>query len=88
MLQLIKRNRILSASVIQIRMDCIRDDQQLLVICIRVILHHCGISIAAEIAGMGFLPVHDKDCAADLIAVLKDRLVHKGHAADHIPAAV
>ena len=88
LLQLIERDGVLPAAVIQICVDCIRDDQQLLVICIRVILHHCGISIAAEIAGMCFLPVHDKDCAADLIAVLKDGLVYKGHTADHIPAIV
>jgi hypothetical protein len=69
-------------------MDCIGNNQQLLIVYIRVILHHCGISIAAEITGMRLLPVHDKNCAAYLIAVLKDRLVHKGHTADHIPAAV
>ena len=88
LLQLIKRDGVLPAAVIQICVDCIRDDQQLFVICIRVILHHCGISIAAEITGMCFLPVHDKDCAANLIAVLQDGLVHKGHTANHIPATV
>jgi hypothetical protein len=37
---------------------------------------------------MRLLAMDQKDCAADLIAVLKDRLINKGFAADDVPAAV
>ena len=70
LLQFIKGNRALSAAVIQIRMNRIRNDQEFLVVCIRVILHHGGISVTAEIAGVGLLPVHDQDRVSNLIAVL------------------
>ena len=74
--------------VIEICMDGVRNDHQFFVVCIRIVLHHVRICVSAEVAGMCHLPVDDQDCAADLICVFQDRLVHKGDAPGHVPSAV
>ena len=67
-LYLIKRYDI--RSVIQIRMNGIRDDHKFLVIRILAVPYHCRISILAELAGMCLLPVDKQNRTANLIAVL------------------
>ena len=47
---------------------------------------HLGVS--AEIAGVRFLPMDNQDRAADLINVLQDRLIQKGHTSGHVPSAI
>lgn len=88
MLQFIKGNRLFPASVIQIRVDGVRNYEELLIVRIRVILYHIRIGIAAEIAGMRFPTMYHQYRAADLIAVFQDWLVHKGHTSDYIPASI
>ena len=81
--QLIEGDRVLSAAIIQIRMNDIRDDEQFL-----IVPGQLGKSILAEIAGVSLLPVHDQNSAADFIGVAQNRLVKERHTAGLIPAAV
>ena len=46
--------------VIQIGMHRIRDDQQFLVLWLRIAFHHGSICIPAEIAGVGLFPMNDQ----------------------------
>ena len=69
-------------------MDGSGDDHQFLVIRILAVSDHVGIGVTAEITGVGVLAVNQKDRTADLIGVLKDRLVDETLAADDVPAAV
>ena len=69
-------------------MDGTGDDHEFLVVRVFAVFDHVGIGVFAEIAGMGVLAVNQKDCASDLIGILKDRLVDKALAADDVPAAV
>ena len=48
--------------VIQIGMHRIRDDQQFLVLWLRIAFHHGSIGIPAEIAGVGLFPMNDQHC--------------------------
>ena len=74
--------------VVQVGMHRAGDDEQLLVLRIGVALHHGGIGVPAEVAGVGLLTVDDQNSGADLVAVPENGLVHKRHGAGHIPAAV
>ena len=74
--------------IVQVRVHRAGDDQQLLVLRVRVPLHHMGIGVPAHVAGVGLLSVDDKDSGADLIGVLEDGLVQEGHGADGVPALV
>lgn len=87
-LQLVEGDRVLAAAVIQVGVHSIRDDQQFLVVRVRVVLDHGGVGVAAEIAGMGLLTVHHQHRAADLVDVPQNRLVQERHASDHVPSAI
>ena len=69
-------------------MDGLRDDHEFLVVRILAVFDHIGIGVTRKIAGMRLVAVDQEDCAADLIGVLKDRLIDKGLTADDVPAAV
>ena len=43
-------------------------------------------NIFAEIAGMGFFPMYQKDRALYLLAILKDRRVEEGQRGSYVPA--
>ena len=87
-LQLIKRNRVLAAAVIKIGVDCVGNDHQFLISGVLAVLDHGRIGVAAEIAGVCFVAVDQKDRAADLVGVLQNRLIHERLTSDHIPPAV
>ena len=74
--------------VVQVGMHRAGDDEQFLVLRVGIALHHGGVGVPAEVAGVGLLAVDDKDGGADLIAVPQNGLIHKRHGAGHIPAAV
>ena len=74
--------------IIQIGMHRPWDDEQFFIAGIGIILYHIGKRIPAKVAGVGFLPMDEQNGAADLMAVLQDRLIHKRHASRHVPAAV
>ena len=63
-------------------MNGIRNNHQLLVICILAVPGHSFIGVFTEITGMGFLTVNQKNGASDLMAVLENGLV-----CDVLPAA-
>ena len=67
--------------VVQICMDCSGNQQQLLIIPFQRLEY-----ILAEIAGMSLFAVNKKHGAADLAAVLQDRLIQEGDAAGGVPA--
>ena len=70
LLQLIERNSILSAAVIQIGMRRVRNDHKLFVVSIFAVPDHVGVSILAKITRMCLLAVNDQYSASDLITVL------------------
>ena len=59
-------------SVIEVSMNSSGDYHQLLVFRAGISLYHIVISIAAEIAGVGFFSVNYKYCGAYLIAVAQN----------------
>ena len=87
-LYFVEWNDVPVTAVVEIGVYRVRNDHQFFVVCVFAVFDHVGIGITAEIAGMRLLAMDQKDCAADLIAVLKDRLINKGFAADDVPAAV
>lgn len=64
------------------------DCKEFFVLRVWISFHHVRICVLAEIEGMSGIPVHDQHSGTDLLAVLKDRLIHKGHTAGHIPALI
>lgn len=88
LLYLIKRDHLVLTAVVKVGMDGIGYDEKLLIICILAVLCHCGVGVLAEITGVGFFAVNDENGTSDLAAVCVDRLVHEGHTADDIPAAI
>lgn len=62
--------------IVQIRVHRAGNDEQLLILRVRVPLHHMGIGVPAHVAGVGLLSMNDKDSGADLIGVLS-RLIRK-----------
>ena len=84
----IERYRILTASVIQVRMYCARDDHKLFIIRILAAFDHVFIGISAHIARVRVFTMYDQHRAANLITVLQDRLVQEGHRAYSVPAVI
>ena len=84
----VKRNGILAAAVVEIGVARAGDDEKLLVLRVLAVLHHVGVSVFAEIAGVSRVAVDDQDRGADLIGVLQDGLIDEALAADDVPAAV
>ena len=64
------------------------DEHQLFVLRVFAVLHHVGISVFAEVAGVRRVAVDDQDRRADLVGVLEYRLVEEALAADDVPASV
>ena len=54
-------------------MDCARDDEQLLVVALELL-----VGILAEIAGMGILAVNEEDCALDFTGIRQERHIEEG----------
>ena len=74
--------------VAQVGVYCSWDNQKFLIFRIRIALHHSGLGIPAEVAGVSFPAMNHQYCRADLVAVPEDGLVHKRHDAGYIPAAI
>src|SRR5574344_1688322 len=69
-------------------MYCTRDGEKFFVLCIFAVLDHSFISILAKVIAVRLITVHNQYGTSDLIAVCKNRLIHKGLAAKTIPAFV
>lgn len=87
-LELVERDHVILAAVVEIRMGSAGDSQKFLVAGVLAVLYHVGIGILAEIEGVCLVAVHDENRGPDLIRIFKDRLVHEGLAPDDIPSAV
>ena len=61
--------------VVQVGMHRAGDDEQFLVLRAGIALHHGSVGVPAKVAGMGLLPVDDKNGGADLANVPEDGLV-------------
>lgn len=84
----VKWDRVLSAAVVEIGVDSVGDDEELLILWHRIAVHHLGVGVLAEIAGMCFFAVHDENGGADLVRVGEDWLVQERDAASGGPAIV
>ena len=78
--------------VIKIRVYCSGDDKKFLVAGVFAgvfaVPDHCVKGVFPKVEAVRLLAVHHKYSASDLVAVFQDRLVHKGHLSDRIPAFI
>ena len=73
-LQFIKGNSVLSAAVIEIRVNSAGNDHKFLVVRVLTVFDHVGIGVTAEITGVCLVPVDQKDCTAELLHVTQPTL--------------
>ena len=66
-LELIERDRVLTAAVVEVGMYRVGDDIQLFVFGVFTAFNHIRICVFTEIAGMRFFSVDDQHSAADLV---------------------
>ena len=86
LLDLVEGDNILP--VIKVGVDSSGEDQQLLIGGIGAILHHIGVGVLTEVAGVGLLTVDHQHSAADLAAVAQDGHVKEGQGGGGVPPVI